>query len=377
MKKRLLAALLCALLIAALIPGAVWSAADPDEDPGVGDAPAPSEEPGGHVHAEHLYYIPPAKPTCMSEGHIGYYICECGKWFYDAEGTDTILSQNLVVLPKAEHTPEIVLDKPATCTEDGRTAGFLCRICGAEVPGYAAPQVVPAKGHSPSERWSSDASGHWHACTVCGEKLDFAAHVSGGAATETEPETCTVCGYVIHPAEGGDSPSPSPTHYPAPTPTGTVHPTERPTPTPEPSPEPTPTPEPGALPVTRIRFRDTGDTQMDELTEQQPDEDTPLCTMQLPWQRPESAGWYFEGWRCSADGALYQPGDELSFRYADTPQIDMTAEWTVLIGRGNYDLTAGMRYRFGEGTYLLDGDSTTYYGGSAFYVRETGNYTIR
>ena len=351
MKTRLWAVLLCVLLLTALMPATVWSA--PDD--------STAEAPGPHIHAEHLYYIPANKATCFTEGNIGYYVCECGMWFSDAAATQTILDHESVKLPKTEHTSEVFLGTPATCTEEGVTAGFRCSVCGEVLEGMLP---IPKKDHSPAESWSSDGQGHWHACTVCGERLDFAEHVSGGPATATSAETCTVCGYVIAPATGSTGQT-------------TVRPSPRPSPSPTPEPEPEPTPEPGELLTVRLSFVDTGDTQMDELELKQPDAQTELCSLDLPWQRPVSAGWYFEGWRCSADGALYQPGDALTLRYADAARVQLTAEWTVLIGRGNYDLSAGMRYRFDEGTYQIDGDSTVYYGGSAFYVREGGNFTIR
>ena len=51
--------------------------------------------------------------------------------------------------------------------------------------------------HNYSNSWSSDSTGHWYACTVCGDKKDFAAHTPGAAATEATPQTCTICGYVL------------------------------------------------------------------------------------------------------------------------------------------------------------------------------------
>lgn len=54
--------------------------------------------------------------------------------------------------------------------------------------------------HSYGSTWSSDASGHWHECTVCKNKKDSAAHTPGPAATEQAAQTCTVCAYEIAPA---------------------------------------------------------------------------------------------------------------------------------------------------------------------------------
>ena len=56
--------------------------------------------------------------------------------------------------------------------------------------------------HDPASIWSKDASGHWHVCQTanCTEKLDFAAHTPGAAATEETAQTCTECGYELAPA---------------------------------------------------------------------------------------------------------------------------------------------------------------------------------
>ena len=55
--------------------------------------------------------------------------------------------------------------------------------------------------HTYSTAWSTDETNHWHECT-CGDKKDVAAHTPGAAATETTPQTCTICGYVIKAALG-------------------------------------------------------------------------------------------------------------------------------------------------------------------------------
>lgn len=64
--------------------------------------------------------------------------------------------------------------------------------------------------HSPDAAWSSDADGHWHACSGCADKLDYEAHtpktVNAKAATCTEDgytgdTVCSVCGYEISQGE--------------------------------------------------------------------------------------------------------------------------------------------------------------------------------
>ena len=64
--------------------------------------------------------------------------------------------------------------------------------------------------HSPDAAWSSDADGHWHACSGCADKLDYEVHtpktVNAKAATCTEDgytgdTMCSVCGYEISQGE--------------------------------------------------------------------------------------------------------------------------------------------------------------------------------
>lgn len=66
--------------------------------------------------------------------------------------------------------------------------------------------VTVEHAHKPASDWSSDASGHWHACAGCSEKLNIAAHsgkvVGKRDATCTEAGftgdmVCSICGYVV------------------------------------------------------------------------------------------------------------------------------------------------------------------------------------
>ena len=69
----------------------------------------------------------------------------------------------------------------------------VCDVCNVEYGALAA--------HNPASGWTSDASGHWHACQTvnCTEKCDFASHTPDhtGHATEDYAIKCTECGYVI------------------------------------------------------------------------------------------------------------------------------------------------------------------------------------
>lgn len=69
----------------------------------------------------------------------------------------------------------------------------VCDVCNVE--------YGEKVGHNPASDWSSDASGHWHACKTagCTEKCDFAAHTPDheGHATEEYAIKCTECHYII------------------------------------------------------------------------------------------------------------------------------------------------------------------------------------
>lgn len=77
----------------------------------------------------------------------------------------------------------------ATCKDKA-----TCTICGQQYGELAA--------HNYKTEWSTDETNHWHECSVCGDKKDVAPHIPGAAATETTPQTCTICGYVIKAALG-------------------------------------------------------------------------------------------------------------------------------------------------------------------------------
>lgn len=51
--------------------------------------------------------------------------------------------------------------------------------------------------HEINEKWTSGKDGHWHQCSCGKEKLETEDHIPGDEATETTPQKCTVCGYVI------------------------------------------------------------------------------------------------------------------------------------------------------------------------------------
>ena len=114
--------------------------------------------------------------------------------------------------------------KAATCTAVGWDAYDTCRRCDYTtyvekstlghdftVPKYDEIQhwykcanctaTTEPVAHTDVTAWKSDRSGHWNECSTCGYKTAVNAHTPDrDKATETTPQLCTVCGYVIAPA---------------------------------------------------------------------------------------------------------------------------------------------------------------------------------
>lgn len=111
-------------------------------------------------HTHNLTKTPAKDATCTQAGNKAYYTCNgCDKWFSDAAGKQEITDRNSVVISAAH-------------SYDTSTWGY------------------------------QGADGHARKCRNCNEHDKVSAHTPGAAATETTPQTCTVCGYVIQPALG-------------------------------------------------------------------------------------------------------------------------------------------------------------------------------
>ena len=217
----------------------------------------------GEYAAHTLVKTDRVEPTCIENGTEAYYTCShCDKIFADANANREINAP--AEIDALGHDTEGVnwtsdgdvhyklcmregcgahVDKVA---HSGGTASCkakaVCEVCGAEYGEYAAhtlvkterveatcanagteaywtcsacdklfsdengqneisePVVIPATGHTYGD-WKKDATGHWHECSACGDKTDFAAHTPDKAEpTETEAVVCTVCDYQIEPA---------------------------------------------------------------------------------------------------------------------------------------------------------------------------------
>ena len=67
-----------------------------------------------------------------------------------------------------------------------------CNTCGA----------IRSVSHSYTSSYFSDDTTHWRQCSSCGHKGYIENHIPGTPATETNPQKCLACEYVIQPALG-------------------------------------------------------------------------------------------------------------------------------------------------------------------------------
>ena len=153
-------------------------------------------------------------PTCTTDGNVEYWECSlCQKDFSDDKGTAEITD---IVKSALGHSLIKTDEKAPTCTDDGNRAYWTCSECrnifsddAGLNPTTLADVTVFATGHTWSNDWSSDGTGHWHDCvnancpiTENNQKVGYAVHTPGADATETTPQTCDVCGYELAPSLG-------------------------------------------------------------------------------------------------------------------------------------------------------------------------------
>lgn len=179
-----------------------------------GDEIFESKQPGAHQFerkAEEEAYLVSAG-DCKT-GATYYYSCTvCHE-----KGQETFVSETGGVHKfDGMREEDEYLDKPGDCQTRVQYF-YCCSLCGAKgeqtfVSGRLGehqfdnacddvcnvclrPTRTPM--HTPSETWSADETGHYHACSVCGEKVDLQPHVPGPEPTVDEPQICTVCEFVL------------------------------------------------------------------------------------------------------------------------------------------------------------------------------------
>ena len=129
--------------------------------------------------------------TCTTDGEKTYTCTACS-----ATKKETI--------PATGHTPGAAVCEnkvAATCTTAGSYDEVVyCTACGNEVS--RTQKTIDKLAHDyDTTKWvKADENQHGHKCKNCDAITDLTAHVPGAAATETTPQLCTECGYVIAPA---------------------------------------------------------------------------------------------------------------------------------------------------------------------------------
>ena len=107
-------------------------------------------------------------------------------------------------IPATGHTPDAAVREnivAATCTTAGSYDEVVyCTACGNEVSRTRKTIDKLAHDYDTTKWVKADENQHGHKCKNCDAITDLTAHVPGAAATETTPQLCTECGYVIAPA---------------------------------------------------------------------------------------------------------------------------------------------------------------------------------
>ena len=107
-------------------------------------------------------------------------------------------------VPATGHTPGAAVREnkvAATCTTAGSYDEVVyCTACRNELS--RTQKTIDKLAHDyDTTKWvKADENHHGHKCKNCDAITDLTAHVPGAAATETTPQLCTECGYVIAPA---------------------------------------------------------------------------------------------------------------------------------------------------------------------------------
>ncbi len=129
----------------------------------------------GHYHVieEHI------EASCMQQGRTVKACIYCD-------------DELVITTPKLMHGYVTKTVAP-TCTERGYTQR-TCTLCGDVQVSYVA-----SLGHSFGVDWESAEEGHYHVCSVCGERDKVVAHIAGAEATEEHAQLCETCSYVLVP----------------------------------------------------------------------------------------------------------------------------------------------------------------------------------
>ncbi len=154
-----------------------------------------------------------ANCSTMTDGEKDYYICSCGKKYYDATCLSPVLNDSDLVIAW-KHTLTHHNPAPASCWENGTIEYWSCSKCNKNFgtsneqdTNALATTVDPATGnHGFGSTWVDGNDGyHYHVCTTTGCTAKDTANRqehNGGTATCQEKATCTACG-AKHGEKGG------------------------------------------------------------------------------------------------------------------------------------------------------------------------------
>ena len=153
---------------------------------------------------ENNTYLKTAASNC-TEYNVYWYACSrCdANAKDDAEATDKYYTSttagNHSFTEKIEDAAHYVAGTGTDC-QSVKKYYFDCAYC--DQIGTTTWDSNTYGPHNYAATWSSDADGHWHECSLCHDKKDNETHTPGAAATETTPQKCTECDYIITPALG-------------------------------------------------------------------------------------------------------------------------------------------------------------------------------
>ena len=231
--KRVFAFLLSMVMLFDLVPFNAF-ATDTTEPPEETHEHAELDAGTDDEHTHSLTYVEAKDPTCTEEGNIGYFYCECGKYFYDEEAVAEIPAESVIleashswdegvvtveatetaegqktytctcgetkteVIPMLTHSHDLVAveEKAASCEEDGNSAYFYCD-CGkffSDAEGLveiAENSWVINASHSMKHMEAVGAS-----CTVPGTAEYWFCSACGQRYADSEGNT--VLDYVSH-----------------------------------------------------------------------------------------------------------------------------------------------------------------------------------
>lgn len=151
--------------------------------------------------------------TCTKEGRKAYYQCDCGTAYADAAATQ-------VVAPSSQTIPAVG-HKAGSWIGNSTHHYKKCTVCREVIAGTNAPHTGGTAtclqkaacetcgmryGQIGDHKWSPryhpvDETGHAWQCADCKGYDTEEPHNPGAAATETTPQTCRDCGYIITPAK--------------------------------------------------------------------------------------------------------------------------------------------------------------------------------